>query len=93
MARHRFGQNQTPTHDSPPKMRGGCVPLECTDRDTPYKLLYQAREHLGKAHDLITNALMSHRGQHHDHVTMAMCGKINDLIGQLNDACGVASRE
>ncbi len=68
-----------------------CIPLECTDRDTAYKLLYQARELIGKAHDLIVHAT-DYRGEHN--ITLiGLCPRLNDAIETLNDACGVAPRE
>ena len=58
-----------------------------------YRLLCEAREHLGKAHDKIADAVMNHRGGHHNCVNMTTCSRINDLIEQLHDACGACPLE
>lgn len=50
--------------------------------------LQEARELLGKAHDAIARAVMDYSGGHQRFVGTATCGKINELIEQLNDACG-----
>lgn len=53
-----------------------------------YKILCEAREHLGKAHDKIAYAIMSWSGNHHKHISAATCDEINALIEKMHDACG-----
>lgn len=53
---------------------------------TPYKLLCEAREALGLAHDRISEACQNFGGDHHQHL-VGVCPTINDLIEQTDDAC------
>ena len=52
----------------------------------PYKILCEARELLGKAHDLIVSA-SDYNGRHNSRL-VGVCPAIDDLIEQLHDACG-----
>jgi hypothetical protein len=58
----------------------------------PYRLLCEARELLGRAHDKIATAVMDYGGGHQLHLAGA-CDKINVLIEALNDACGACREE
>jgi len=57
---------------------------------TPYRLLCEARELLGKAHDKVVGAC-NHRGDHNP-ALVGVCPKINELIEQINDACGACEK-
>jgi len=56
-------------------------------KENAYTILCEAREHLGKAHDKISTAVMNYSGGHQQHL-IGVCPEINDLIEKLNDACG-----
>lgn len=54
----------------------------------PYKLLFEARELLGKAHDRIAES-RNLRGAHNERLE-GICPELEALIERLNEACGVA---
>lgn len=58
----------------------------------PYKLLCEARELLGKAHDKVAEAETKYRGAFRFH-TSGVCFALTELIEQLNDACGACPME
>jgi hypothetical protein len=59
-------------------------------KQNPYALLCQARELIGRAHDCIVMAT-DYYGEHNVRV-LGMCPRLNEIIEQLHDACGVAPR-
>jgi hypothetical protein len=57
------------------------------ETNEPYRLLCDARELLGKAHDKIATATMNFGGPQNPRL-IGISPTINDLIQQLHDACG-----
>lgn len=70
--------NQTLIDDS--------VPYD--ERERPvYGILCDAREAIGRAHDLIAQACWNYSGEHNP-ILVGVCPKLNELVEVLNAACG-----
>jgi hypothetical protein len=62
------------------------------ETNEPYRLLCEARELLGKAHDKIATASMNYGGPQNP-LLVGICPEINELIEKLHDACGACGRK